>query len=107
VIGWVEAGGDDAVIDAGLGELGAGLPYQLTAVHQDQHAATTGGYGLGDGRQDDGLAGAGCRHQQRSPGPAAIGEAQIGDGLLLVGAEVHADSAATKYPLKWFCVGSN
>ena len=62
MIGWVKAGSDDAMADAGLGELGAGLAYQLTAVHEDQHAATTGGCGLGDGRQDDGLAGSGRRH---------------------------------------------
>ena len=96
MIRWLEPGSDDAVDDAGVGELGAGLAYQLTAVHKDEDAAAAGRCCLGDGCQDDCLAGAGRGHQQRRVGTAAIGHPQIADGLLLVGAEVQTESAALK-----------
>ena len=96
MIRWHEPGSDDAVVDAGVGQLGAGLTDQLTAVHKDQDAPAAGGSGLGDGGQDVGLAGAGRGHQQRRLGTAAIGHPQIADGLLLVGAEVQTESAALR-----------
>lgn len=94
MIRWLEPCGDDAVGDAGVGELCAGLAYQLTPVNEDQYAPATGCSGLGDGGQDDGFASSCGRHQQRRVGTAAIGHAQIADGLLLVGAEVHSDSSS-------------
>ena len=43
MIRWHEPGRDDAVVDAGVGQLGAGLAYQLTAVHKNQDAPATAG----------------------------------------------------------------
>ena len=72
------------MVDAGLGELDAGLADQLTAVDEDQHMAAPGCGGLGDGAEDDSLAHAGGRDEQGRPNAGAEGEAQIRDGLLLV-----------------------
>ena len=52
---------------------------------EDQHAPAAGGCGLSDGAEDDGFAHAGWGDEQGRPNAGAEGEAQIGDGLLLIG----------------------
>ena len=65
VIRRLEAGGDDAMLDAGPGELCARLADQLTPMHKDQHTTTTLNSASSDGGEHDGLATASGQHQQR------------------------------------------
>lgn len=81
------AGGDDAVIAADSVERTAGLIDQLLAVHQDADAGAAHGSALGDVGEDHGLAATGREDEQRTAAAGLIGATDLGDGLLLVGAE--------------------
>ena len=65
----------------------AGLIDQLLAVNENADAGAAHGSALGDVGEDHGLAATGREDEQRTAAAGLIGASNLGDGLLLVGAE--------------------
>jgi hypothetical protein len=76
--------GDDAVLNAGQGELGSGLRDQLTAVDQHHGTAATIGERAKDLGHHNCFAAAGAHNKQRSARSMTESKSQIINGSALI-----------------------
>src|SRR5262252_6761281 len=77
-------------MDAASGQLVGGLVHDLTPVGDHQHATAASG---NDGRRNDGLAGAGRRHEQDRPVATLDMMLELGGDVGLVTTQVDAHAA--------------
>ena len=77
VVGGLSAGGNDAVLNTGQGELLGGLRDQLTAMDQHDGGPAPIGHAAQNLSHDDCLAATGREHQQGSACAIAESEAQV------------------------------
>jgi hypothetical protein len=71
----------------------AGLAEQFLAMHQDADPVAAAGGLFGDVAEDHGFAAAGGEDKQHGAVAGLVRLTDFGDGLVLVGAEVHAHSS--------------
>ena len=83
-------GSDAAMRDTHRRQAAAGLVQQLLAVHEDADAVALARGGLGDVAEYVSLAPASGQHRQHLTMTQLVLQADVGDQLLLVGAEVHS-----------------
>jgi len=89
------AGADVAVVDAGSNEPAAGVVKDLPQVGQEPHAAAAADAQADDLGSRGSFPESGRRHKDRRTMAGGVGLAQVGDGLVLAGAEVEGHRSAT------------